>query len=116
MSRSVSDHNEEKNELATPSVTDGELRSIALSCVLRPLTLRFALAGETDNEWDEDAVSTPIQEDPSSPLAAERERRPSHVGDDPRSSIKELSLRYLQRPTVIFANIDLFRQAPVVCK
>jgi len=81
------------------------VRSLEPAQPLRRTLTRDRLSGETDDEWDGNpALDTPVQEnEPDLDQAQPQSFEPS------RLSMRELSLQYLQRPAIIFANIDLFR-------
>lgn len=69
--------------------------------------LNQAFTGETDNEWDRNPdLDTPVQE--TVPQLV-RSKSQSQAAEPVRLSMRELSLQYLQRPAIIFTNIDLFR-------
>ena len=87
----------------TPSVTDGQsAASQARSGCFRSSAI---IAGETDNEWDRNPdLDTPVQE-----TIPQLVRSQSQSAEPVRLTMRELSLQYLQRPAIIFANIDLFR-------
>jgi hypothetical protein len=59
-------------------------------------------SGETEDETE---LDTPVQEEPP-----KSDRSHSTSTGQQKLSMRELSLRYLQRPAIIFSNIDLFRR------
>jgi len=91
-------------ETRTPSFTDGERSRLGQDPVSAYLS-NAMFPGETDDEWDGNpALNTPVQEkEPELDQTLPQSFEPS------RLSMRELSLQYLQRPAIIFANIDLFR-------